>query len=105
MLQADMVHTIRAYCERSGIDINIIVPESFTLGGARENYKDRRALRAAHARHVSATGRAVWIIKPTGGGKGGKIFLLDECVCRLRQCQAASCARMCRATDVPRAWV
>ena len=78
--QADMVHTLSDYCRRISLDLSKVVPESFTLGGPREDRTQRRRLCAAHERHVAATGRAVWILKPTGGGKGGNIFLQDECV-------------------------
>ena len=75
-----MVHTLRDYCNRHGLDLAQVVPESFTLGGYRETREQRREFCRVHEQHVSRHGRAVWILKPTGGGKGGNIVLMDECV-------------------------
>lgn len=78
MVQVEMVQTLDEYCRAKGLELNLIVPASFTFFPSKARHKNRRAFTRTFNAIKKTTGRHTWIVKPSGGGKGMNIVLMDK---------------------------
>ena len=86
------------YCTDHGIDINTIIPETHVFRWGKLNRAELQAFVDSHKRETDRGVMSnVWILKPSGGGKGKDIevvsVLLLLCIAagaerypRLRSC-------------------
>lgn len=82
--KVEMVQTLRRYCAAQGIDAGTLMPDSFTFRAKRNPKRERQRFIDSYMAAGRQRGVAnVWIVKPSGGGKGKDIELVGgESVCQ-----------------------
>ena len=76
-----MVQTLRAYCVENDLSFTSIAPESFLFYPSKPEDSEREAFIESfnsETSNLKPNNRGVWILKPSDGGKGKKILVMDD---------------------------
>lgn len=85
-----------SWCVARGLDLNTVIPETYVFKWGKLNRSERQALIESHKREAAAGTMAnVWILKPSGGGKGMGIEVVRRAVfLYVYVCYVCVCARV-----------
>jgi tubulin--tyrosine ligase len=77
--KAMMVTTLREYCKEQSIDFATLAPPSFIFYPAKpDQNEEQEFIDAFRSEAGKSNGKSVWILKPSDGGKGQNIKVMDD---------------------------